>query len=185
MKKILPPLLLTALLILPAVLFAGLSFFGERHPLEKRVVEGVPFLENSGNQVEVVFFGYAGCSFICPNALIKAAGAMDSLRTERPGISAGITFVDINAQTQLNRAETYGKSFSNDIRGINTDAELLEKLKKDFSLRIKSDPVNPYDIDHTDHFYILNKKEGKWRISRVLANISDKKTLEHAIISAL
>lgn len=185
MKNYKVPILFISLLLLPMVLFAMLSHVGLRHPLESKGLKNVFFLEDSANEVEIVFFGYAGCSFICPASLTKAGKVLDGLKQENKNALVGGIFIDINAETQLQRSEAYGSFFSPNFAGYNTNHEELDLIKESFKINSTQSVVNPAEIFHTDHFFLLKRGEDKWFIHRVLANTISEEILEIEVRKAL
>jgi len=160
---------LSFIFFLPGILLVVMSYFGVGHPLENTLLdEELTFLESSDNRVEVVFFGYAGCSFICPNALIKLGSVIDDMKDKDANIPLAGVFIDVNATLQLDRAKEYAEFFSTNIRGINTTPETLETFKSAFKIRIKDTFSTNGEIKHTDHFFVLKKKGSRWKIARVL-----------------
>lgn len=170
MKSLSSVALFMGVWIIPVGLFLGLSLMGEKHPIEGRAIEQELFLKESKNELEVVFFGFAECSFICPKAMGKLAKVLSSIRSELPDHKFGGYFVDINASTQLERAHEYGQFFSEDIKGINVNPEELEVLKKEYSIRVLDTREQNLQLFHTDHFFVLQKEDGKWIIKRVLSD---------------
>lgn len=174
-------ILFLAIIFLPVLLLSGTALYGGSVPLEGRVVDEFEFLEASENEVEIVFFGYVGCSFICPNSLFKIGATLDELKAENPDAEIGGYFVDVNAETQVQRASEYGSHFSKFIEGVNVDAETLKSLRSEFGLTVFDTNRTVDEIIHTDHFFILKKENDGWRISRVLANKSENIIIKQAI----
>lgn len=173
------------MLLIPAGLIVALPHFGNGYPLEGRIIESDLFLNESVYETEVVFFGYAGCSFICPKSLFTLGEVIDSLKVNYPDKSFGGYFVDINAETQIGRANHYSHAFSPNITGKNVGQEELEKLKKEFGLSILDDTDNSGEIFHTDHFFVVQKEGDDWKILRVLANSTTKETIYNVLEEVL
>lgn len=171
--------LLSFIVILPGVLFVVMSYLGVRHPLENTFVDKEwAFLQESENTIETLFFGYAECSFICPNALIKLGNAIDEVKEADENVLIGGFFIDVNAALQLNRAEKYAQFFSSNIKGIDTTEESLKKLQRQFKIRIQDDT-----LFHTDHFFVLKKDNDRWEIARVLANETPKEEIKQILLT--
>lgn len=174
-------ILFAGILIIPSGLFVLLPYLGSGVPLEGNVVRSDAFLNGSQNEIEVAFFGYAGCSFICPRSLFTLGEVIDSLKVEYPDKRFGGTFVDINAETQVGRANQYSEAFSPYISGKNVGHEELEELKEEFGLSILDDTEQSGEIFHTDHFFVLQKRGEDWEIIRVLANSTTKLTIYNVL----
>ncbi len=186
MGKLKGILSLGLIVILPGMLLVAMSYLGASHPLENTFVKKEwAFLQSSENSVEVLFFGYAGCSFICPNALIKLGNAIDELQTEENVEDIGGFFIDVNAALQLDRAQEYAQFFSPNIQGINTTEESLGRLQREFKIRIREDNEVEGALFHTDHFFVLKKMDGRWEIARVLANDTPKQEVKKILLETL
>ncbi len=181
MQKHLSKLLFGVIILLPILLLSSMALFGGSAPLEGRTMTNVEFLENSENDLEVVFFGYVGCTYICPTSLFKIGEAIDEIKATYPDAKVGGHFVDVNAETQIHRTNEYSSSFSKSIQGVSVDHETLNDLRGDFGLNIfeMNREIDP--IIHTDHFFIMEKEPDGWTVARVLANESDKNIIKQAI----
>ncbi|MEO1022493.1 MAG: SCO family protein [Bacteroidota bacterium] len=187
MQKIAQISLLSGLLCLPVVLTVGLSFAGVGHPLKGEVLQNTSFLDESNHTTEVVFFGYAGCSYVCPTALFRLNELVESIHAEDSGVSLGITFVDVNAYQQLGTAQQYGAQFSDHIRGINLSGAELEKTREQFRLSVTGRADTKQGIIHTDHFFVLTRSDKRqdWQIQHILAQSTSDEEIKHILITAV
>jgi|GEM_PF-1061372 len=181
MRRYIPQILLVSVILAPLFLIGGVSFISQSTPLEGKTLSHVDFLKNSQNHFEVVFFGYVGCTYICPTSLITLGEVLDEVYDEYPRAEIGGFFVDVNAETQIMRAREYGLYFSSRIEGVNTNQEELNNLRKHFGLNVIDTNRGVDEIIHTDHFYILERVEDGWKIKRVLANQTQKESMKMAI----
>ncbi|PAU94846.1 hypothetical protein CK503_05075 [Aliifodinibius salipaludis] len=169
MKNTLSIILLVVLLLLPAGLVIGYSYFGVSYPIENKQIETPSFLTTTKHNLAIVFFGFVGCASVCPNSLTKLSKVFDSLEKEYPQKSVGAVFVDVRKQTDSLSAEKYGYEFSDNIDGAYLPQEERTQVISDFALEVKpADDHTP--LLHTDHFFVLEKEDESWRILRVLAN---------------
>ena len=88
MRDHISKLLLAVVGILPMLLISGSALFGNAIPLEGENISEVDFLIESQNEVEVVFFGYVGCKYICPTSLFKIGESIDELKEDYHGVMA-------------------------------------------------------------------------------------------------
>lgn len=174
-------LLLAAIGLLPVLLLSGSALLGSAVPLEGSSVSDFDFLENSENEVVVVFFGYVGCSYICPTSLFKIGDVVDEVKVEYPDSKLGGLFVDVNAETQIKRANEYSLGFSSSFKGVNVDQQTIKNLRSEFGLNVIDTNREIDEIIHTDHFFVLKKEQDKWSIARILANNTDQITIKNAI----
>jgi len=182
MKDILSVLLFCILLLLPASLVIGFSYFGNSHPLENKQIETPVFLDSTQHDLTIVFFGFVGCASICPNALTKVGAVLQSLEKKYPEKSVGAVFVDVREEASKNTAQKYGKKFSENIVGTHISKGDRAQLTRDFSLQIIPGN-NKYPLLHTDHFFVLRKELKGWRITRVISNSTDTVRLKKILVN--
>lgn len=183
MKNSFSIVLFSVVFLTPVLLFAAMSFAGQAHPLEEQGIEGVSFLDHSDKEVEVIFFGYAGCAYICPNSLIKMTKVFEDLKNEKDMDGVGLHFIDINAETQIARAEQYTGVFSEHICGHNIEVSELSRIKETFGIQVTNNNYDNSEILHTDHFFIVRNDAGSWVIDRVLSNDVSADVMKEAIRS--
>lgn len=181
MRNQISKLLFIGVLLIPTGLIIALPYLGNGHPLEHRKVEVESLLVNSVNELEIVFFGYAGCTYICPNSLFVLGEVLDSLKLKQSTLQFGGVFIDINAETQIKRANAYSSAFSKYIIGNNVDNDELDKLRKQFGLSILKKDDGTDEIFHTDHFFVLKKKNDDWEIERVISNQTKKQVIYEVV----
>ena len=173
--------LLIAVVLLPVLFISGTAIYGGAVAVEGRTLDSIDFMDAAQNDFEVVFFGYVGCSYICPTSLFKIGDVLDELKSADPTLSIGGHFVDVNAEAQIQRANEYSLNFSKSIVGVNVDQEMLHGLRKEFGLNVFNTNRETDPITHTDHFFLMKKVENGWTIARVLANETNKIIIKEAI----
>ena len=173
------------MIFLPLLIFLGSMLVGRSTPVENRSVHTASFLNTSANKVEVVFFGYVGCAFICPTALNTLGEVIEDVKKENPEASLGAYFVDVNAETQVRRAHQYSQFFSDDIVGVNVNKAELDQLKRLFGITVVDTNRDMNEIIHTDHFFVVKHTTDGWRIARVLSNESNKDTIKEVVDQVL
>lgn len=171
--------------MMPLLFIGGATFFSSTFSIEGELLSDISFLENSGNDVEVVFFGFKECSYICPTSLFTMANALDALKEIDSDLQVGGIFVDVNAASKIERTHEYVSNFSTHIVGVNTSETNLKRLRADFALNIYEVNRSVNDISHTDHFFVLKREHEGWRVAKVLANESDDQILINTIINSL
>lgn len=174
MQKTLGILLLLLLLILPAGLVIGFSYAGTAHPIERKIVEHDAFLNRSQNDVEILFFGFAGCATVCPVSMRKMADVLESESVQFEDKAVGGLFVEVKTMLDdagdASYASKYSRPFSKKIRGYTPDLKTYRQLAQEFILRVYESREDSGQISHTDHFFILVRDGEKWVIHRVLKN---------------
>lgn len=174
MQKTLSILFLTLLLILPVGLVIGFSYAGSSHPIEHSIVEHDTFLESSSNDVEILFFGFAGCAVACPVSLGKVADVLDSDAIKNGQQKVGGLFVEVKSTLEEAGddlyADSYSRAFSERIRGYTPDLVTYQQLAEEFILRVYDTRDKSGQVSHTDHFFVLVRNSDTWEIQRVLKN---------------
>ncbi|MCG8374299.1 MAG: SCO family protein [Balneolales bacterium] len=181
MKKRVSAVILLSTVFFPFLLIGGFVFVGATVPLEGKVIENSSFLSASEEELQVVFFGYAGCSFICPTSLFTLGEVLDEIHEKNKYAGVGGIFVDVNASVQIQRAHEYGQYFSEKISGYNVTEEELKDLKSDFGLNVIGSGQPGEEIVHTDHFFIVKKTDSEWKVLKVIANQVNRKELNESI----
>lgn len=176
--------MLVLLVGIPLLLAVGASYSNQSFNFD---VVNDHFLSDSQNDIEIVFFGFVGCASVCPTSLTMLGSLLDSQDRFINNTRVGATFVDVNLSksVSITQVESYSRLFSDKIRGINPDAELLEKLKKEFSLRVTNNRRSEDLITHTDHYFVLAKSSNGWSVVRILENNSSEDTIRKAINDAV
>ena len=109
------------------------------------------FLKNETKKYVLLFFGYVGCSNICPPALNEISQIYNKLDKEQ------FSFYFINLQLNIlkDNVDPFAKVFNEDFKGIYLDDKKLFDITT--KLQVKYSPVNKIDIDHTGFLYLLEK----------------------------
>lgn len=164
------PTLITGLVIL--VVLASLQIYqGVRqdhsgHQLTERPM-GAPFtlqaydgpfsLEDIGDRLALIYFGYTWCPDICPASMVFLAAAMDSLsETQRDQLQPIFISVDPERDTP-DRLKAYVDFFEADIIGVTGEADELEALARQYGAfyrRVDMDSAMVYAMDHSADFYL-------------------------------
>ena len=174
MNKSVGIILFVLMLILPVGLVIGFSYADASHPIERSVVLNDAFLKASDNDVEILFFGFAGCASVCPISLSKIADVLDSDSIKKNPKRIGGLFVEVKSTLEdtgdAGYADNYSSAFSPAVRGYTPDLATYKQLAEEFILRIYESRDESGQISHTDHFFILSRDGDQWVIDRVLKN---------------
>lgn len=189
MNKIAGVFLLLGLLILPAALMVGFSYTGAAHPLERYELRQDGFLNDSINDIEILFFGFAGCTTVCPTSLGKIASVLESEQLNDGQYRVGGMFVEVKSKTEDTQNSTYtdqySRIFSSKIRGYTPNIKTYQQLASEFSIRLYESRDDAGRISHTDHFFILVRDKNKWTIDRVLSNQIDESLMIEVVSRTL
>jgi hypothetical protein len=109
----------------------------------------------------------------------------EDLENEKGIDGVGLHFIDINAETQIARAEQYSGVFSEHICGHNIEVSELNRIKEVFGIQVTNNTYDNSEILHTDHFFILRNEAEGWVIDRVLSNDASVDVMKDAIRSVI
>lgn len=182
MNKAIGILLFLCLLMLPAAMVIGFTYVGTGHPVENRTVNKDAFLDRSQNEIEIVFFGFAGCADVCPASLAKLASVLESDKLHTIGVNTGATFIEVKSLQEssgVRLAEQYASAFSPRIRGYTPDMNAFRELSEEFIIKLYKSRSENGQLSHTDHFFLLARDEDQWIVKRVLdQQISESRMIE-------
>lgn len=144
-------------------------------------------LDDSQNQVELIFFGFVGCESVCPSALVRIGDAMALIQSNYPSASVGALFADINYFREYNLADEYSTRIAyatTGVRGINLSKEQVYNVSSHFNLRIVNNGTALNDIQHTDHLFVLRRTEDNWILDAILPTGTSAKLIADALKNA-
>lgn len=117
-----------------------------------------PLLANRLNiEHAIIFFGFHGCSDICPTTLMLLADLLNS--EALPGNWPQVIFVDVDKDSNSVMADRYAKQFHKDFIGIYPNVAELDTLSGLFDLNIKE---VGNQIIHQGRTYLLQKRDNNW-----------------------
>lgn len=168
-KKLITALLFITLTVLPALMIILYTYTGSKHPAEQQRLQQDGFLKDSPNQLEIIFFGYAGCDEVCPATLGRLSLLSGNPEFKNLPVRTGVYFVDIKREDPR-QAQQYATGFSEKFRSYTPGTDDYRALSEEFILRVYKNRDQTGRISHTDHLFILKKVENSWVIQRVLKN---------------
>jgi len=134
----------------------------------------VSFLDQNGNKNALVFFGFRGCSNVCPMTLLILSQLLKSQKNAAQWPQ--IVFVDIDVSSDSIQASTFAKKFHPSFVGLHIPPEELPTISAKFGLNIKG---QSNEILHFGKTYLLQKKEKDWRLVKTyIPNAFSVKTLQ-------
>ncbi|MGK0372487.1 MAG: protein SCO1/2 [Glaciecola sp.] len=118
-----------------------------------------PFLNENGTNSAVVFFGFRGCSNVCPMTLSILQRLLNSQQNE--AYWPQIIFVDIDIDSSSALASDFAKKFHPSFVGYHTSPEELLQLSAKLGLNIQQQSSQ---IMHLGKTYLLHRKSNGWRL---------------------
>lgn len=149
-------ILLIVLPLLQALLFS-------QHTSGKIEVDqplNAPYLKNSSKDLSLVFFGYVGCTKVCTPILHQLNGFYDSPEFAPLKPFVGLSFVNLMPEVMPDQPTAFAKSFNSDFEGIYLEQNELMGIDREFNLFFSKSLSNPTEIDHSDHIYLIERKNG-------------------------
>ncbi len=128
--------------------------------LDKQV--NVFFLDNSGNEHALVFFGFRGCSNVCPMTLLTMKQFLDSQKSTEQWPQ--IIFIDVDVSSDTKQASEFAKQFHSSFVGLHLPPEKLKNISTLFGLNIKQQNSH---ISHLGKTYLLRREVNRWALVKV------------------
>ncbi len=122
----------------------------------------ISFLDPKGNENALVFFGFRGCSNVCPMTLSILRQLFDSQKN--PSLWPQVFFVDIDANSSSVRASSFAKQFHASFIGLHIPTEKLNEVSKQFGLNINQEGNQ---IAHLGKTYLLQRKVNDWTLVKI------------------
>ncbi len=119
----------------------------------------ISFLDNNGNKNALVFFGFRGCSNICPVTLSVLSRLLKSQQDST--YWPQVVFVDIEATSNSVEASNYAKKFHPSFIGLHIPPEKIIAVSSQFGLNIKQ---RDGQILHIGKTYLLHRQEKIWSL---------------------
>lgn len=159
-KKIVAAVLISVLFatvvpILLSVLFSSQT--EGKIVVEKRI--DAPYLNAMSKDMELIFFGYVGCSKVCTPILHQLDNFYDSpsFAPLRPYV--GVTFVNLMPEVEADQPQTFAQSFNTAFEGVYLTQRQLMEIDRDFSLFFSKSLREAGEIDHSDYVYLVHREK--------------------------
>ncbi len=140
----------------------------------------VSFLDQYGNENALVFFGFRGCSNVCPMTLSILSQLINSQKNS--SLWPQVIFVDIDANSDSAQASNFAKQFHTSFVGLHIPPEELTNITGKFGLNIKQQNNK---ISHLGKTYLLRRKENDWKLVKIYnPNSFSMKTLQNELFQS-
>lgn len=125
-------------------------------------VNGKVSLSDFKGKVVVVYFGFVGCSQVCPLSMRTLQKTLDSMQPEKME-NVQVILVSIDGENDsYARLEKYAKSFHKNIIGITGSREEIDQVIDEYGAYYsknqleESDPGRAYR--HSSRYFIINRQ---------------------------
>jgi len=132
------------------------------------------FLDSHGNSTALVFFGFTGCSDVCPMTLSIIKQVFNGQRNH--ALWPQVVFVDIDSHSNDHQAVSYAKQFHQAFVGTHIPLENLDKISAQFGLNSQQQNNS---IVHVGKTYLLQRELTQWRLVKVFSPNSLSVALLH------
>jgi len=144
-----------SVVILPTFFTKGVSRVELKQDLELELI-----LDNEHN-IELIFFGYAGCRSVCTPRL-EDLGKWYSTLPKDVQRHLGLKFLDISMRDEKELPDSFAKAFHEKFEGVFLDKDIIRVYTKAFSVYFSKSLIDDTEIDHTSHLYLVKRStEGK------------------------
>ena len=126
----------------------------------------LPLILDSTKEIEIVFFGYSGCTDVCTPRLRAIANFYNKL-SKKNKQRVGFVFLDISSPIDKTLPSQFAKSFHHDFKGIYLDSKIFRNYTRAFSVYFSKSLIDKTEYDHTANLYIV-KKEGTKKETRFI-----------------
>lgn len=181
MKKFRSIVLLISVFLIPIFIIFGAGLGSISHPAEGQVINSDLLPLDQRGYTAILFFGYVGCSYICPASLYKIDDLLKEKQSRSEHSDVTVLFADVANRPGMVTADSYAKRISSRMAGVNLSEEQLEYAVKTFNLRIRDSKNMNKEVFHTDHFFVLKRNGANYVVTAVLPNQVSSEALSDAI----
>jgi len=114
---------------------------------------------NGKEDIELIFFGYAGCLNVCTPRLYDIKQWYETLsRKDQERIT--LKFFDLSTPEDPQTPDIFVKGFHPNFKGIYLDENIIRDYTKVFTVYFAKSLVDEDEIDHSTHLYITKRSNG-------------------------
>ncbi len=140
------------LMIIPSFYTKGISRVALRQDL------ALELITEDKQDIELVFFGYAGCRDICTPRL-ENLGKWYGTLSEQTKEHLRIKFLDLSHPQDRSLPDTFAKTFHPSFKGVFLDDDILRVYTKAFSVYFSRSLMDETQIDHTTNLYLVKRSD--------------------------
>ena len=111
---------------------------------------------SSHNDIEFVFFGYAGCLDVCTPRL-QQLGTWFALLPKSIQKRVGVRFLDLSVPLDTSVPDTFAKTFHQEFTGEYLSQEVLRRYTKAFNVYFANSLARKDEIDHSANLYLIKR----------------------------
>lgn len=139
-----------SLMILPAFHSKELSRIQLSQEIE------LELLLDGRQEIELVFFGYAGCANICSPRL-SDLGSWYATLSQKTRENVGMKFLDLSVPHQKELPQRFAEAFHKDFTGLYLPEKELRRYSKAFSVYFSPSLTTKGEFNHSSHLYLIKR----------------------------
>ena len=146
-------------------------------PITTNKAVDIDFLPAKDDTKALIFFGFNGCSDVCPTtlAILRDLLLLEEDQSQWPQL----LFIDIDQTSSSQNANDYAQQFHPHIKGYQPSQGEFASLVRQFGLTIEQKDKR---IDHLGRLYLLHKKSQSWFLVKTYnASTYSAKTLKNEL----
>jgi protein SCO1/2 len=110
------------------------------------------------SDIELVFFGYAGCINICTPRL-ESLGKWYTTLPKETQERVGLKLLDLSIPEEKDLPDDFAKAFHPKFEGIFLDRDIIRVYTKVFSVYFSTSMLDSSEVDHTAHLYLVKRDQ--------------------------
>ena len=172
MKQKITALLVILFVIVSSILIIVLpSFLGKDISHIKLTQElSLKHILDKDKELELIFFGYAGCLNICTPRLEELGQWYKTLPLQTQS-HLGLKFFDLSIPEDDTLPDSFAKAFHKDFEGVYLPKKDLLHYTREFNVYFSPSLIDKYEIDHSTHLYLIKKDaDGKKYLRFIYTN---------------
>lgn len=139
----------------------------------------LPFLEGRSEDHILAYFGYPGCSDICPMSLRRLSSTRKHLIEQGHTAEVGILFVNVQLDTPDEVTLAYAKAHDPAFTGYSLRGKDRKALYNALSAKGYADGDDP--ASHTGFIYWFNREGQDWYLNRIFLELPGKGELASVV----
>ncbi|MEL7312327.1 MAG: SCO family protein [Pseudomonadota bacterium] len=136
------------------------------------------FLDGRDAEVVVAYAGFPGCSTSCPTALAAMASAFGQAADS----DVDLVFINVERDARETLTQQYARAFDPRIEGITLTRHTSQQFMNQLGLQTYESTRSA--LAHSNHIYVFRHRDGVWRISDIVRQVTSANQLRERVTSA-
>ena len=128
--------------------------------IEKELTVDFAFLEEEDSDFLLLYFGYVGCTTICPPALNQISKIYEKIDKKK----FSFYFVNLQENTPKNNVKLFVEVFNKNFKGIYLNNKEIKKVVNTLNVKFMPSLTDKNEIEHSGFLHVLKKnKNGEYK----------------------